>query len=97
MSNVLSLISAKFQIDSISKKLRNWNDLEFIDFLKELKKQKFQLSLSEEAEWMQYFTEQKDKAQNLKREIDKTDREIDEMVYKLYGLTEEEIKIVQQN
>ena len=35
------------------------------------------------------------KAQNLKSEIDKTDREIDQMVYGLYGLTEEEIGIVE--
>lgn len=33
--------------------------------------------------------------QNLKSEIAKTDQKIDEEVYKLYGLTEEEIKIVE--
>jgi len=31
----------------------------------------------------------------LKNEIDKTDKEIDEKVYKLYGLTEKEIKIIE--
>ncbi len=55
------------------------------------------LSLSEEAEWMQYFNEQKQKAQELKAQIDKTDKAIDQMVYKLYGLTEDEIKIVEQS
>ena len=44
---------------------------------------------------MQYFNEQKQKALELKNEIDKTNREIDQMVYELYGLTEEEIKIVE--
>ncbi|WP_179346441.1 Eco57I restriction-modification methylase domain-containing protein [Winogradskyella ursingii] len=95
LSNLLNLISAKFQIGSISRKLQNWNDLEFIAFLKELKKQKCELNLSEEAEWMQYFNEQKDKAQNIKREIYKTESEIDQMVYELYGLSENEIKIVE--
>ena len=33
----------------------------------------------------------------LKSEIDKTDKEIDEKVYELYGLTEAEIKIVEKN
>ena len=33
----------------------------------------------------------------LKSEIDKTDKEIDERVYKLYGLTEEEIRIVENS
>ena len=32
---------------------------------------------------------------NLQRQIDSTDREIDEMVYELYGLTEDEIKIIE--
>ncbi|WP_165776552.1 hypothetical protein [Maribacter sp. 4G9] len=45
---------------------------------------------------MQYFNEQKDKAQNIKREIYKTESEIDQMVYELYGLTEGEIKIVEE-
>ena len=31
----------------------------------------------------------------VKREIKSTDREIDELVYELYGLTEDEIKIVE--
>jgi len=33
---------------------------------------------------------------NLKRQIDTTDRRIDRLVYDLYGLTEEEIRIVQE-
>jgi hypothetical protein len=31
----------------------------------------------------------------LKREIESTDKQIDKLVYELYGLTEEEIKIVE--
>jgi hypothetical protein len=33
--------------------------------------------------------------EQLQRQIDATDREIDRLVYELYGLTEEEIKIVE--
>lgn len=36
-----------------------------------------------------------DEYKEIKAEIDKTDKEIDEKVYKLYGLTPEEIKIVE--
>jgi hypothetical protein len=32
----------------------------------------------------------------LQRDIDATDREIDRLVYQLYGLTEEEIKTVEE-
>ncbi len=96
VKNTLDLIQAKFDIEKLSKKLQNWYELNFSEFLKELKKKKIQLSLNEEAEWMQYFNEQKQKAEELKTEIDKTDREIDQMVYELYGLTEEEINIVEE-
>jgi len=31
----------------------------------------------------------------LQRQVDATDREIDQLVYELYGLTEDEIKIIE--
>jgi type II restriction/modification system DNA methylase subunit YeeA len=40
--------------------------------------------------------ENKQKAQALKSQIDATDKEIDQLVYKLYDLTEEEIAIVEK-
>lgn len=36
-----------------------------------------------------------DRVRNLERQIEQVDEEIDERVYALYGLTEEEIKIVE--
>jgi REP element-mobilizing transposase RayT len=89
------LLQSKFALLPLSTKLQNWHELTFSDFLKELKKAKVQLSLSEEAEWIQYFNEQKQKAQTLKTEIDRVDAAIDKMVYELYGLTEEEIRVVE--
>lgn len=41
------------------------------------------------------LSENSEKWLSVKSEIEKTDRKIDEEVYKLYGLTEEEIKIVE--
>jgi hypothetical protein len=35
--------------------------------------------------------------QNLQRQIEATDRQIDKLVYELYGLTEEEINIVESS
>ncbi|PKA98459.1 Eco57I restriction-modification methylase [Flavobacteriaceae bacterium MAR_2009_75] len=107
LSILLNLLNSKFSINKFSKKLQNWHELDFGEFLKELEKLRkkeaknankgFQpLALSEEAEWMQYFNEQKQKATELKAEIDKTDSEIDAMVYELYGLTDEEIQIVEE-
>jgi len=53
------------------------------------------LTIMDEMDWMEVFETKKAEAQNLKAEIDKTDKEIDQMVYKLYGLSEEEIQIVE--
>ncbi|MEJ7626066.1 MAG: hypothetical protein WKF35_04315 [Ferruginibacter sp.] len=46
---------------------------------------------------MQYFETEKAKANEIQSLINKTDKEIDEMVYDLYELTEEEKKIVEEN
>ncbi len=96
-SQFLKLLENKFADLKINNKLQNWNEILFSEFLKELQKAKIKLSLSEEAEWMNYINEQKEKVQTIKSEIEKTDKEIDRMVYELYGLTEEEIKIVENS
>ena len=51
--------------------------------------------VGDEAEWEEYFTTEAKKALELKHKIDTTDKEIDQMVYKLYDLTDEEIAIVE--
>ena len=68
--------------------------LSFNDFLKELKKVKVILSLQDEMSWQELFERQKNEAQKIKSIIDRTDNQIDLMVYKLYELTYEEAKIV---
>jgi len=90
-----NLLLSKFDIDKLSRKLENWHELTFKLFLAELKKKKVTLSLKEEAEWMEYFNEQKTKANELKSQIAQTDQEIDRMVYELYGLNEEEVRVVE--
>lgn len=91
----LNLLSTKFLTLKITTKLQEWPSLDFKAFTKEIDKQKIKLSLSEQAEWISYFEQEKQKALALKSEIEKTHKEIDRMVYELYGLTEEEIKIVE--
>jgi hypothetical protein len=90
-------IERKFNLDSLPKKLEDWYLLSYSDFIKELAKKKIKLSLSDEAEWEEYFNTESKKALELKYKIDATDKEIDQMVYKLYDLTEEEIAIVEKS
>lgn len=105
-------LQQKFQLQKLSKKLQNWHELAFGDFIKELNKAikannkvraKEGLELTpvltkkDEFEWLDLFEENKQKAQVLQTQIHQTDREIDQMVYELYGLTDEEISIVENS
>ena len=82
-------------IDKISKKLNKFFELGFEDFLSELGKKKIEFSLKQKDEWEDYFNDYKKELVTLNEEIDKTDKEIDKMVYKLYGLNDKEIKVVE--
>lgn len=90
-------IQRKFNLEDLPKKLQDWYLLTYAEFIKELAKKKVKLSLSEEAEWEDYFETESKKAQDLKAQIDKTDKEIDQMVYELYGLIEDEIGIIEKS
>jgi type I restriction-modification system DNA methylase subunit/REP element-mobilizing transposase RayT len=90
-------LQRKFELETLTKKLQEWYLLNFSDFIKELRKKKIKLTLSQEAEWEDYFLQESEKAQTIKSKIEKTDNEIDQMVYGLYGLSEEEIKIAEGN
>ena len=90
-------LEREFAMESLPKKLQDWYLLSFGEFIKELEKKKVKLSLSQKAEWEDYFLQESKKALALKTNIDTTDKEIDQMVYGLYGLTEEEIEIVENS
>jgi type I restriction-modification system DNA methylase subunit len=102
----IEILKLKFKISKVSKKLENWYKLDFSEFLKELEKARNEsakennneykkLSLSEEAEWMQFFGEKINKVKPLKMLIEQLENEINRIVYNLYGLTEDEILIVE--
>lgn len=101
-----------FKLEQLSNKLHNWHELEFGDFIKELNKtikannkQRVKEGLEEvptltkkdEFEWLDLFEDNKQKEQALQTQINQTDKEIDAMVYELYGLTEDEIVIVENS
>jgi hypothetical protein len=88
-------IQREFNLEKLSGKLENWFQIQFNEFLKELEKSKVKLKLSQKVEWEEYFMQESQKALAIKHQIDTTDKEIDQMVYSLYGLSEEEIKIVE--
>ena len=96
-SSFQRILQRKFEsLEKLPKKLEYWYELTFTDFIKELKKKRIVLSFEEEVKWENYFLPEQKKAITLRAHIDKTDKEIDQMVYELYALKEEEIKIVEK-
>ena len=91
-------LQRKFEgLEKLPKKLENWYNLPFAEFIKELKKKKIVLSFEEEVKWEDYFLPEQKKALVIESQINHTDKEIDAMVYKLYDLTDEEIQIIEQS
>lgn len=87
-------IQREYNLDKLSTKLENWFQITFSEFLKEIEKSKVKLTLSQKAEWEDYFLQESKKALAIQQMINTTDKEIDQMVYALYGLSEEEIILV---
>ena len=90
------------KISNPSKKLENWPELNFYDFINNLNEaihfsDGVNLLKKDEMEWMKLFEEKKNEVNQLSVHIKIDEKKIDELVYKLYGLTNEEIEIVENN
>ena len=82
-------------VQKITATLERFDEVDFKTVLAELKKQKISLTLTQQDEWEDYFTQYKADCNALSNQITATDKEIDQMVYQLYDLTEDEIKVVE--
>lgn len=94
VNKFLNRLKTNFWIEKLSWKLEKFYDFDFGSFVNELKKNKISLSLKDQDEWEEYFSSYKNEILELKSEIENCDREIDEMVFDLYGLSEEERDVV---
>ncbi|HRA72020.1 MAG TPA: TaqI-like C-terminal specificity domain-containing protein, partial [Flavobacterium sp.] len=90
-------LQRELKFENLPKKLQDWYLLSYAEFIKELEKQKVKLSLSQKAEWEDYFTIEAIILNEIKTQINETDKAIDTMVYELYGLSSEEIEIVEKS
>jgi hypothetical protein len=91
----LELMASNFEKEKFTRRLEKWHELEWHEFSKELEKSKIKLSLPKQKEWKNFFKEEKSKIMPLDSEIQQLEKEIDTLVYQLYGLTEQEIKMVE--
>jgi len=94
----LRTLQADFsQLNNIGNNLTEWYLLDFPNFIRELEKNKCQLTLYQKNQWGEFFADQKEEGIKIKSKIEQTDKQIDQMVYKLYGLSKPEIEYIEQN
>jgi type I restriction-modification system DNA methylase subunit len=97
INKFFTLTNSDFGLSKLSKKLETFYVLTWAEFEKELNKNKITLLGVQKDDWLDRFERLKKQALDIKNQIDQTDKEIDRMVYELYGLTEEEIQIVENS
>lgn len=85
------LIKTEFGIEKWPTNINKWWTLDFADFIATFK---LKLSLQQKDELLQLFEKYHTELTELNDQIQKTDQEIDDLVYKLYNLTPEETAIV---
>ena len=97
INSALELIKSEYQPKKISQNLEKFYILGIHPFLEELEKQKVKLSLSQKEELINWYKKKSEQLNKIKQQIDTLDKQIDQEVYKLYNLTDEEIKIIEEN
>lgn len=89
-------IHKEFNVDKLSKKLEKYYELSEYEFIDELRKKKVDTKSRKNREYLEReFTESLAIIKPLLNDIEKTDSEINQMVYELYELNEDEIKIIE--
>lgn len=97
LNKFTSLLQSEFNLEHLSKKLKNWWRYDWLSFTSELKKIKIELRGENKEDWKERFDRLQSEAISIQSSINQTNKEIDDMVYMLYGLTEEEIKIIEES
>ena len=95
-SRFLRRMSDNLEGVKITTALQQFDQMDFKGLMAELKKQKVHIPVKEQDEWEDFFNERVAECQELSAKIKATDEEIDTKVFDLYGLTEEERKIVME-
>ena len=93
-SRFLRRLTENMEGVKITTALQTFDQMDFKALVAELKKQKIKLSLVQQDEWEDYFNQYAEACRELSAQIATTDQEIDQRVYQLYGLTEEEVKMI---
>ena len=84
-------VQQNFSIKKITRNIESFYDYDFMDFVKELRKQKIILTAFQQDEYEEYFNVYKTQINQLQKEINEIDLKIDNIVFDLYQIDKEEI------
>ncbi len=96
VKSALELLETEYKPKKISQNLERFYTLGLHPFIEELEKQGVKLSLSQKEDLMNWYNQKSETLNSIKNQIDTLDHAIDQEVYKLYNLTEDEIKIIEE-
>ena len=92
----IELIKLEYKPQKITQKLEAFYSLGLNPFLDELQKQRVQLNLSQKEDLISWYKSKSKLLNGIKAQIEDLDNEIDKEIYALYGLTDDEIKIIEK-
>lgn len=97
VNRFINRIKETYSLEKITQNIENFYNFSFADFVKELSKQKIKLTMLQKDELEEYFNEYVKDISALNETINKTDKEINNLVYSLYNLSKEEIETIEAN
>ncbi len=94
-NDFVEILQSNFKLKKITEKILNFFSYDFNQLISELKKQRIEIALKKQIEWKELFHDFKTQLIELQQTISGLDKEIDNLVYNLYGFTDKEIKIIE--
>lgn len=93
----IELLEENLGVEQKSNKLNSFYEYDFKVFIAELKKKKINLSLTDQVEWKEFFNKYKTEINSLQTEHILSDNNLNKIIYKIYNLSEDEIKVVENS
>lgn len=81
---------------SLSQTLREWQDLELSDIRQELRKRyKTDIPVGDRKGWEDYLADRREEIGDIDSRIDRAERRLSSITYRVFGLTRAEISLVE--
>lgn len=98
VENFSNLIKMEFELEKLPKKIRefyNMNNVAFMTLLEKISLKK--ISLRKKGEWGSHFNKSKQRIIGLPNRIEIETRNLNQLVYNLYGLNSDEIALIEDD